>query len=58
MISKCSYIKVMGLLMSDISLAFIPPIYIYVTLPNNEYIFFFAEKGIFLVWDFSDIIVL
>lgn len=45
MISKCSYIKVMGLLMSDISLAFIPPIYIYVTLPNNEYIFFSLKKA-------------
>lgn len=38
----------MALLVNDISLTFIPLIYIYVTLPNNEYIFF-TEKGIFLV---------
>lgn len=54
---KLLHINVMLLPMNDISLTFIPPIYIYVTLPNNEYIFFFTEKGIFLVRDFSDIIV-
>lgn len=54
---KLLHINVMLLLMNDISLTFIPPIYIYATLPNNEYIFFFTEKGIFLVRDFSDIIV-
>lgn len=51
-----------GLCVNDISLTFIPPIYIYVTLSNNEYIFFLfffflLKKGIFLVQIFSDIIV-
>lgn len=33
------------LLVNDISLTFIPPIYIYVTLPDNEYIFFSLKKA-------------
>lgn len=47
----------MVLLVNDISLMFFPPIYIYITLPNNEYIFFSLKKAFSWFELFSDIIV-